>query len=109
AILTATNDAQPMVRSAALEVLAARFPDAAYPVVCEHSRRDQPADLRVAAAKLLALLWPREPETLVRLTDLASHDEDKVRRTAREALALVKDWAVPAPGKIQEGAGPSRG
>ncbi|MFC9329482.1 hypothetical protein [Kitasatospora sp. NPDC057015] len=31
-------------------------------------------------AELLALLWPREPETLVPLTALASHDEDLATR-----------------------------
>ncbi|MFD0263177.1 HEAT repeat domain-containing protein [Kitasatospora indigofera] len=97
AVLTATTDTEASVREAALEVLAARFPDAAYPVVCEHAHCGQPANLRVAVVKLLALLWPREPETLVLLTGLASHDdEDEVSSTAREALALVKDWSVLA-------------
>ncbi|MFF3597952.1 HEAT repeat domain-containing protein [Kitasatospora indigofera] len=97
-VLTATTDTNKDVRSTALHVLVARFPDAAYPVVCEHAHRAQPTDLRVAVAKLLALLWPREPETLVLLTALASHDEEVVSSTAREALALVHDWSALAAG-----------
>ena len=92
-----TTDTHPNVRSNALEVLAARFEDVAYPIVCEHARRSAATGVRVAGARLLALLWPGEAETVTVLTNLAEHDEEEeVRGTAREALVVVEDWSSSA-------------
>ncbi|MFC8452135.1 HEAT repeat domain-containing protein [Kitasatospora sp. NPDC057223] len=97
AVLTATTDTTEMVRSNALHVLAVRFPDVAYPIACEYARRAPQGVLRVAGVKLLALLWPEKAGTVTVLTDVAEHDEDEmVRGTAREALAVVEAWSSSA-------------
>ncbi|WP_162002659.1 HEAT repeat domain-containing protein [Streptomyces sp. CB01881] len=87
---TATTDTSPEVRNTALEVLAARFGNVAYPIVCQHAHHSQPAGLRVNVAKALALLWPQEPGTVPVLTDMTGHPEEDVRTTAEQALALVE-------------------
>ncbi|MFD4657095.1 HEAT repeat domain-containing protein [Kitasatospora sp. NPDC058444] len=92
AVLAAATDtdADPEVRSTALRVLAANFPDVAWPVVCEHTKTDHPAGIRVHMIKLLALLWPEEPDSLTLIRAMEQHDEEDVRQTAGEALTLLE-------------------
>ncbi|MFD9591955.1 HEAT repeat domain-containing protein, partial [Kitasatospora sp. NPDC059973] len=102
AVLTAATDTDthPNVRTTALQVLAANFPDVAWPVLCEYTKSDQPADMRVSVIKLLALLWPKEPESVTLIRVMEQHDDEIVRRTAGEALALLEQRPRSAASQV---------
>ncbi|MEV8099136.1 hypothetical protein [Kitasatospora sp. NPDC085879] len=89
AVLTATEDPDATIRGTALGVLAVRFTDMACPLVCAHSHPDQPVETRTHVAKLLALLWQDEPESIGILTGMTEHDEDEVQNVSKQALVLM--------------------
>ncbi|MFD9687787.1 HEAT repeat domain-containing protein [Kitasatospora sp. NPDC059088] len=92
-VLDALTDTAVEVRATALQILASRFGDVAFPVIRQHAEVSQPTGIRVGVAKALALLWPREPETVPTLTALSTHSEEEVRTAARQALNLMTYWS----------------
>ncbi|RKE19609.1 HEAT repeat protein [Streptomyces sp. TLI_171] len=91
-VLAAATDTttDPDVRSTALEVLTANYPDVAWSVLREHTKSDRPVGIRVYVIKVLAMLWPNEPDTFALIRTMEQHDDEEVRRTAEEALTLLE-------------------
>ncbi|MFF2349013.1 HEAT repeat domain-containing protein [Kitasatospora sp. NPDC058115] len=86
----ATTDPDDRIRATALSLMAWRARDAAFPITRQAARADSSADVRVVAVKLLALLWPNEPGVPGLVGELAKDDNENVRLTAEQALALLK-------------------
>ncbi|MGW4378325.1 HEAT repeat domain-containing protein [Kitasatospora sp. NPDC004531] len=86
----AASDIHLWVCKDAVALLAAQFPDVAWSVIGATLEGDRPLELKVQAVKLLALLWPEHPETVLRIQAVAAHEEQELRRTAGEALRFLR-------------------
>ncbi len=87
---SAEHDADPIVRSAAVEELARGWKDdpGIPPLLRDRARHDKDSGVRTAAVRELAHGWKDDPETRLVLTNSARHDIDaNVRGAAVEELA----------------------
>ena len=86
----AARDVVPDLRRAAVEALAAGWPDDpdTLPLLRDRATTDQHEDVRRAAVQVLAAGWPDDPDTLPLVRSRATIDQRwAVRRAAVEALA----------------------
>ncbi|MFJ8845314.1 HEAT repeat domain-containing protein, partial [Streptomyces cyaneofuscatus] len=89
--LHAATDDNPDIRRAAVRVLAHRYTDRACRVLIEVAAGEGDDALRNDLVRVIALVWPDEPDVLQFLEDRAADDtSDVVRTTARQGLAFLQ-------------------
>ncbi|WP_188309579.1 NACHT domain-containing protein [Streptomyces sp. CBMA123] len=83
------TDTDQTVRMTALQLFAGRYTDRALPIVLRHIQNNNAEDMRELAIKLLALLWPNAPETVIAVTDLTKDGSPNICVVADQALNLL--------------------
>ncbi|MGW5071203.1 HEAT repeat domain-containing protein [Streptomyces cyaneofuscatus] len=90
-VLRATTDDNPGIRRVAVRVLAHRYTDRACRVLIELAAGEGDDVLRTDLVRVMALVWPDEPDVLQFLEDTAADDtSDAVRTTARRGLVFLQ-------------------
>ncbi|MFF8769166.1 HEAT repeat domain-containing protein [Kitasatospora sp. NPDC015120] len=89
-IQRAATDPDHIARCAALPALAWRAGDSALPLVKAAARTDGSPEVRAIAIRLLATLWPHEPDVPGLIRDLVRGDDEGIRTIAVQALALLE-------------------
>ncbi|MDW4900227.1 HEAT repeat domain-containing protein [Streptomyces californicus] len=89
-VLRATGDDDPLVPRTAVSVLAHRYANRSRRVLIELAAGTGDDDFRIYLVRVIALVWPDEPDARQFLEDQAAEGRsDRVRATARRALEYV--------------------
>lgn len=89
-VLRAAGDDDPFVLRTAVSVLAHRYADRSRRVLIELAAGTGDDDFRIYLVRVIALVWPDEPDARQVLEDQAAEGRsDRVRATARRALEYV--------------------
>ncbi|MFE6730123.1 HEAT repeat domain-containing protein [Streptomyces californicus] len=90
-ILRAAGDEDPDVRRAAVRLLTHRYTDRAYRVLRERFACEEDDRLRGDLVKVIALVYPDEPDVPQVLEERAAEDAtDEVRTAAQQALGYLR-------------------